>query len=96
MQKRSNAQNALLWALLTEISERLRVDGRGFEPPVWSEYFKRRFLGAEEFRLPSGEVLIVPHSSADLDEAAFSDYLSKIEVWASDRNVFLPDREAMI
>jgi len=78
---------------VTLISEQLRVDGRRFDPEVWHEYFKRRFLGAIEFHLPSGDNLIVPNSSSKLDEDAFSDFLSRVEEWGRDRNVFLAERE---
>jgi hypothetical protein len=91
--QRSTPQNARYWALLTLISEKLKVDGNTFEPTVWHEWFKRRFLGAKEFRLPGGGTIVIPNSSSELDEDVFSDYLTKVEVWALERNVFLPDRE---
>lgn len=92
-QQRSNAQNARYWALVSEIADRLKVDGNSFDATQWHEWFKKRFLGADEFRLPSGETMIVIKSSSDLDEAPFSDYMTKVEAWAMERNVWLPDRE---
>jgi hypothetical protein len=92
-QVRSTAQNRLLWALLTEISERLKVDGHSFTPEVWNEYMAKKFLGAEEHRLPNGELMVVRRSTSDLPEDAFSDYLNRVEEWARDRNVWLQERE---
>jgi len=93
LKTRSTAQNARLWAILTEISERLRVDGVTFSPEVWNEYMAKKFLGAEEHRLPNGELMVVRRSTSTLPEDAFSDYLDRIEEWARDRNVWLPERE---
>src|SRR6185369_15171916 len=92
MNTRSNAQNARLWAILTEISERLKVNGVTFTPEVWHEYFAKKFLGAEEHRLPNGELMVVRRSTSNLPEDAFSDYLGRVEEWARDRNVWLPER----
>jgi hypothetical protein len=90
---RSTAQNALYWALLTEVSERLKVDGKSIDSDAWHEWFKKRFLGADEIRLPNGEIMIRIRRTADLPEDAFSDYLSRVEEWSRDRNVWLPERE---
>ena len=92
LKTRSNAQNARMWALNTEISERLKVDGRTFSPEAWHEYLAKKFLGAEEYRLPNGELMVVRRSTSNLPEDAMSDYLSRIEEWARDRNVWLPER----
>jgi hypothetical protein len=91
--KRSLPQNARLWALETEISERLKVNGQTFSPEVWHEYFAKKFLGAEEHRLPNGELMVIRRSTSDLPEDAFSDYLGHVEEWARDRNVWLQERE---
>ena len=93
LKTRSNAQNARMWALNTEISERLKVDGKTFSPEAWHEWLAKKFLGAEEHRLPNGELMVVRRSTANLPEDAMSDYLNRIEEWARDRNVWLPERE---
>jgi hypothetical protein len=89
--KRSNDQNARYWALLHAISERVKVRGDTFSPETWHLYFKSRFLGRQEYRLPNGANMMVPNSTADLEVPEFSDYMTKLEAWAAERDVWLED-----
>ena len=89
-EQRRNSQNRLYWQLLTEISEQL-----GHADEVWHEYFKRKFLGIKETILPDGQVHYAGLSSTDLTVGEFTDYITSIEAWATERGViFNVDKSA--
>lgn len=92
--KRSHPQNARYWLLLHVIAEQLKPNKTAYSADQWHEFFKSRFLGCREVNLPDGETLQIPHSSAALDVAEFADYMTQVEAWASERDVYLEDREA--
>jgi len=89
--KRSNEQNKRMWALLNEISERLPVQGIHHAPEVWHEYFKVKFIGKEEVKLPNGKVLERAISTTTLDVAAFGEYMTRIEVWAAEHGLLFAE-----
>lgn len=93
-QKRSTNANARYWALLHEIATHIRPNGQSYSAEVWHCYFKSRYLGCDDVRLPNGRTLAIPHSSANLDTAEFNEYMTRVEVWASDHGVFLADLAA--
>lgn len=90
---RSNQQNARYWALLHVIADNIKPDGLTFSAEVWHLEFKRRFLGCEDFTLPSGRVMPIPKNSSDLDVAAFGDYMTQVEAFANERGAFLEDEK---
>ena len=92
--KRSSDQNRRYWLLLHMIAERVTPLQQTYSADQWHEYFKSRFLGCEEVKLPNGKVLQIPRSSADLTTPEFNDYMTQVEAWASERDIFLEDREA--
>ena len=92
--KRSHPQNARLWLLYHTIAEKIAPRGQAYSADQWHEFFKSRFLGCREVALPDGKTLQIPHSSAALDVAEFTDFMTQVEAWASERDVYLEDREA--
>ena len=90
-QTRGNPANARLWLLYHAISEKLPVQGVTHSAETWHLYFKSKFLGCDEAKLPSNVVLQIPRSTAKLDVGAFSDYMQKVEVWANEHGVFLDE-----
>ena len=88
---RSSEANRRLWALLHLLSEKLKVKGETYSPETWHTYLKSRFLGCEEFTLPNGKVLQIPHSTAGLDVGQFADYMTQCEVFANEHGVYFED-----
>jgi hypothetical protein len=91
--KRSSEQNRLYWTLLHEIADKLILKTGSFSAEQWHLYFKQRFLGSDEVRLPNGKVIQIPKSTADLPVDDMSKYYTQVEVWASEHGVFLGDME---
>ena len=91
--KRSSQANRLYWLLLHELADKLRPDGQQYSAEAFHTYYKSRFLGCDDVKLPNGKTLTIPRSSADLDIAEFADYVAQVEADAAERGVFLADRE---
>lgn len=88
---RSADQNRRYWAILNEISQQIRPTGQTYTADVWHEYFKVRFIGAEDVKLPNGKVITRPLSTTDLDVMAFGDYMTQIEAWAASHGLLVAD-----
>lgn len=91
--KRSNPANARYWLLLHELAAKLKPGGQAYSAEAFHTYYKSRFLGCDDVRLPNGKTLTIPRSSADLDVAEFADYTGKVEADAAERGVYLADME---
>lgn len=89
--RRSPDQNARYWLLLHRIAESIRPYGRHHAAPVWHLYFKSKYLGCDDVQMPDGKVVSIPRSSAQLDVAEFSDYMTQVEAWANEHNVWLEE-----
>lgn len=97
-------QNALLWALLNEISEQLFIEGRQYSAETLHHYFKGQFL-PEEFNDdecmpgyakwsydPAGE-RVLTGSSTQLTVRGFSGYIEAITAFAANMGVEFHTRE---
>jgi hypothetical protein len=91
LMKRSNPQNRFYWLLIHQIAENVKPQGKEYSPEVWHEWAKQRFIGADEINLPNGKTMIKGKSSADLDTAAFAEYMRSVEEFAMSRNVYLDE-----
>jgi hypothetical protein len=80
--------------LLHVIADKLRPGGNAYSADAWHLYFKTRFIGADDVKLPNTKVIVIPKSSADLASDEFSDYATKVEAWASERDVYLDEMPA--
>ena len=94
LQKRSSEANRRYWLLLHLIAEKITPEGNRYSAEQWHIYAKSRWLGCDEMKLPNGKTLLIPKSSADLDTADFNDFMTAVEAWASERDVFLDDLAA--
>lgn len=75
--KRSTDQNALLWAIYTEIAK-----GTGHSAEEIHEALKAHLLPPRSITV-GDQVLSVPGSTAKLDTADFSDYVERVRAWAA-------------
>jgi hypothetical protein len=91
--KRSSEANRRYWLLIHAIADKLKPQGQQYSAEVWHEYAKQRFLGADDVTLPNGKVMTRAKSSAELDKAAFAEYMTAVEEWALEHDVWLADIE---
>lgn len=89
--KRSSEANRRYWALLGELTDKLHPQGKVYSRTTWHEYFKERYLGADEVTLPNGKTRIISKSTADLDKGEFHEYATQVEVWCGEHNVWLDE-----
>lgn len=82
--KRSLEQNARLHALLQEIANNAWVEGRQFDMETWKEFFRREYIGVEEYELPNGKRSERGISTTTLSVGDFADLMTKIEQYAAD------------
>lgn len=89
--RRSNNANARYWLLVHTIAEKLQPKGESYSADTWHQWAKSKFLGCDETKLPSGKVLVIPKSTAELDVAEFNAYMEKVEAWAHEHEVYLDE-----
>lgn len=90
---RSNPQNAMLWALYHAMAAK-EWGGQRYSAESFHTYYKSRFLGCDDVKLPNGKTLSIPRSTANLDVAEFSDYFDKVQADAAERGVYLEELPA--
>lgn len=73
------------------MSNKLRPDGDEKSPETYHLYCKMRFLGATDYKLPNGQTLTIPNSSADLDADDFADFMGAVESLAAEHGVYLDE-----
>ena len=94
--KRSTEQNRRYWAILGEISEGIPVndDRRGavyYAPKAWHLYFRQKYIGCEDTKMPNGKTVTEPISTTTLDVGEFAEYMTQIEAWAAQRGLLFSD-----
>jgi hypothetical protein len=87
---RSSEANRRYWSLVHAIAER-PVKGVHYSADTWHIWLKQRFLGSKDIELPSGKTVTIPMSTASLDTSEFSDYMTKVEVWANEHDIYLSE-----
>jgi NinB protein len=88
---RSSPANKRYWALLHVLAEKLPVRGTTYSAEQWHLWARSKWLGCADYTLPSGKTLVIPRSTATLDVAEFSDYMTALEAWANEHDVYLED-----
>jgi hypothetical protein len=76
------------------VADKATPQGERFSVQAWHEYLKRKFIGAEEVKLPNGQTMTIAHSSADLSVDEFSTYVTKVEAWAAEHGFYLDELPA--
>ena len=89
-QTRSTQQNSRYWKLLSLLAL-IDIKGAKYDSESWHEYFKFKFLGADDIKLPNGKVLVRAKSTTDLDVGEFAEYMTQVEVWCHDHNIYLEE-----
>ena len=91
-QKRSDEQNAKLWAMLSDIS-RAKPQGRVHIPEVWKCLFMNAagFTCTFEPSLDGTGVVPLGFKSSRLSKAEFSDLIEAIHAFAAEKEIVLSD-----
>jgi hypothetical protein len=89
--KRSTEANRRYWLLLGRIAEKVKPEETQYSAETWHTYFKLRFIGGDDIKMPNGKVIVMPKSSAELDKTEFHEYAYLVEEWAGERGVYLDE-----
>ncbi|HEX7822875.1 MAG TPA: recombination protein NinB [Sphingobium sp.] len=93
--KRTNGQNSLLWAMLSEIS-RAKPEGRSLPPETW----KALFMTAAGFPctfvpgLDNEGIVPLGFKSSCLNRAEFSDLIEAVHEYAARHGIVLHDERS--
>ncbi len=93
-EKRSTDANRRYWLLLHAMASQLVVSGERYSADSYHAYFRSRFLGCDDVKMPNGKTLTIPRSTRDLDVSEFNDYMTQVEADANARGVFLDEEIA--
>lgn len=93
LHKRSHPQNSRYWLLLHAIAEKLKPQGQAYSAETWHHYFKTKLIPGSVVDLPNGKTIMVPRSTTDLDVGEFAEYMTAVETWAVERDVWLDGME---
>ena len=90
--KRTNDQNALLWALLSEVSA-AKPEGRELTPDIWKAVFMHSLDHAQRFEMALDGKGMVPvgFRSSRLTKAQFSDLIEVIHEYAARHGIQFKD-----
>ncbi len=93
--KRSSDQNALMWALISEIA-RAKPGGRSLSPDAWKALFMASagFSCTFEPSLDGKGVVPLGFKSSRLNKAEFSDVIEAIHAFAAEHEITLSDELA--
>jgi hypothetical protein len=93
--KRSKDQNALLWALLSDVS-RSKPEGRMHTPDVWKDLFMAACGHAAMFETGlDGKPFPLGFRSSKMDKDQMKDLLDFIQAWGSERGVQWTTKEGI-
>lgn len=81
--KRSVEQNSRLHALLADIARNAWVNGRQYDAETWKEFYRRKFIGIEEYELPDGTRSERGISTTTLGVGDFASFMTQIECHAA-------------
>jgi len=91
--KRSNPQNGLLWLLYHQMAAK-DWGGQRYSADSFHAYYKSKFLGVDDVKLPNGKTITEIRSTANLDVAEFSAYFDAVQADCAERGVYLADMES--
>ena len=86
-QRRSLKANAYLWGCVYhELAE-----WSGHTEDELHEFFKEKFLPKRELMFPTGEEVPIHGTTRLLSMEEFSEYVSKVKLWAAEQGVPIPE-----
>lgn len=93
--KRTEDQNALLWALLSDVS-RSKPEGREYPPEIWKSLFMASagFVPRFEPSLDGKGVVPIGYKSSRLNKAEFSDLIEAINSYGAEHGVVWTKEDA--
>lgn len=89
--QRTNAQNRFLHSLLRDVSENVEVNGKRFSPQSWKEWFRQRYIGAEEIELPDGRRIERGISTTTLNVGQMAEAITQFESYLASEHGYMAE-----
>ena len=86
-ERRSNEQNRLLWAALTDVSQQVEWHGQKLEPGEWKDVFTAALKRQKVVPGLEGGFVVLGSSTSRMSKAEFSELMECIFAFGSDRGV---------
>ena len=88
---RTTQQNRFYWALLNNISEQIRPDGKSYSADIWHEHMKTQFLIPKMMKLPNGMLKEVERTTTELTKSEFTEYVEQVLAYATENGLHWSD-----
>jgi hypothetical protein len=95
-QRRSDAQNRLMWPYLTAISQQLEWHGQKYTPDDWKDYLMHQLGRGRWMPAEQGGMVPIGMRTSDLSKAEFGDLITVIQEFAARHDVMLGDEEQAV
>ena len=90
--KRSNQANALMWALLTEISQQVEWYGQKLSPEDWKNVCTASLSQQQAVPGIDGGVVMIGLSTSQMNKAEFSELIELIYAFGAQQSVTFSDK----
>lgn len=91
-ERRSNDQNRLLWAALTDVSQQVEWHGQMLEPGEWKDVFTAALKRQKVVPGLEGGFVVLGSSTSRMSKAEFSELCELIFAFGSERGVVFRDQ----
>ncbi len=89
--KRTDAQNRLMWPLLTDISEQLEWHGQKYTPDDWKDFLMHQLGNGRWMPAEGGGMVPIGMRTSDLSKAEFGDLIEVIYAFGARNGVVFSD-----
>lgn len=86
-EKRSNAQNSKMWAMLTEVSQQVEWHGQRLEPEEWKDFFTAALKRQKVIPGMDGGFVVLGSSTRLMEKAEMSDLIELMYAFGADKGV---------
>lgn len=90
--KRNNQQNALMWALLSEVSQQVEWYGQKLSPEDWKNVCTASLTKQSAVPGIDGGIVMVGASTSRMNKSDFSDLLQVIQAFGAQQGVKFSDQ----
>lgn len=92
-QKRSNAQNRRLWAMLTDVSQQVEWYGQTLSPEDWKHIFTASLQKTRAVPGIDGGIVVLGQSTSRMTRSEMCDLQTLIEAFGAEKGVHFTSQD---
>jgi len=92
-EKRSNAQNRRLWAMLTDVSQQVEWYGQTLSPEDWKHIFTASLQKTRAVPGIDGGIVVLGQSTSRMTKAEMCDLQTLIEAFGAEKGVHFTNQD---